>query len=170
MITDVFPVGVMSPGNNLVVAVPTLTTPLAPKMADIGATALDLTDYILEKDWVMKFDQALDDDTRLSDATKRQSFGIATIDMAEINYVYTPQGTGTETGNKAPSVLVPNTSIYIVVRMGKARATALAIADIVDVYQVQLGAQAQFPQQTGKYLRTVKTSFTRVASAIALVA
>jgi hypothetical protein len=170
VITDIFPVGVMSPGNNLVVAVPTLTTPLAPKMADIGATALDMTDYIQDTDWVMKFDQARDDDTRLGDSSKRETFGIATISMEEINYIYTPQGTGTETGNKMSSVLIQNTSIYIVVRMGMARGTALAIGNLVDVYQVQLGAQAQFPQQKGKYVRTVKTSFTRVATAIALVA
>ena len=170
MITDIFPVGVMSPGNNLVIAVPTLTTPLAPKMADIAATALDLTDYIGEKDWVMKFDQAVDDDTRLGDAVKRESFGIATIAMAEINYIYNPQGTGSETGNKASSVLVPSTSIYIVVRMGKPRTTALAIADIVDVYQVQLGLAAQFPITKGKYVKTIKTAFTRVANGVALVA
>jgi len=170
MITDVFPVGVMSPGNNLAIAVPTLTTPLAPKMSDIAATALDLTDYIQADGWSMKFDQARDDDTRLGDAQKRETFGIATIAMTEISYIFNPQGTGTETGNKAPSVLVPDTSIYIVIRLGKPRATALAIADIVDVYQVQLGKSAQFPQPTGKYLRTVQSAFTLVANAIALVA
>ena len=170
MITDVFPVGVQSPGNNLVIAVPTLTTPLAPKMADIAATALDLTDYIKSDAWDMSFDQARDDDTRLSDSSKRETFGIATIAMEEISYIFNPQGAGTETGNKMPSVLIPDTSIYIVIRLGKARATALAIADIVDVYQVQLGKSAQFPQPTGKYLRTIKTSFTKVANAIALVA
>ncbi|HEY5482831.1 MAG TPA: hypothetical protein VIK31_03330 [Propionibacteriaceae bacterium] len=170
MITDVFPVGVMSPGNNLAVAVPTLTTPTAPKMADIAATALDMTDYIMADGWAMKFDQARDDDTRLSDSSKRETFGIATIAMEEISYIFNPQGTGTETGNKMPSVLIPDTSIYIVIRLGKARATALAIADIVDVYAVQLGKSAQFPQPAGKYLRTIKTSFTKVANAIALVA
>lgn len=170
MITDVFPVGVMSPGNNLAIAVPTLTTPTAPKLADIAATALDMTDYIMADGWAMKFDQARDDDTRLSDSSKRETFGIATIAMEEISYIFNPQGAGTETGNKMPSVLIPDTSIYIVIRLGKARATALAIADIVDVYQVQLGKSAQFPQPTGKYLRTIKTSFTKVANAIALVA
>lgn len=170
MITDVFPVGVMSPGNNLAIAVPTLTTPTAPKMADIGATALDMTDYIMADSWAMKFDQARDDDTRLGDESKRETFGIATIAMEEINYIYNPQGAGTETGNKMPSVLVPGTSIYIVIRMGKARATALAIADIVDVYQVQLGLAAQFPITKGKYVKTIKTAFTRVANGVALVA
>lgn len=170
MITDVFPVGVMSPGNNLAVAVPTLTTPTAPKLADIGATALDMTDYIKADGWDMKFDQARDDDTRLGDSSKRETFGIATIAMEEISYIYTPQGTGTETGNKMPSVLIPDTSIYIVIRMGKARATALAVGDVVDVYQVQLGKEASFPQATGKYLNVIKTSFTRVARRIALVA
>lgn len=170
MITDTFPVGVQSPGNNLVVAVPTLTTPLAPKLADIGATALDLTDYIKSDAWDMSFDQVRDDDTRLGDSTKRETFGVATLSMDEIAHIVDPQAASTVSGNKAAATLIPDSTIYVVVRMGKARATALAVGDLVDVYQVAIGKDASFPQPTGKYLRRVKTSFTRVARAIALVA
>lgn len=171
MITDTFPVGVQSPGNNLVVAVPTLTTPLAPKLSDIGATALDLTDYLKADALDIGFDQVRDDDTRLGDATKRETFGVASVSQDEIAHIQDPQAANTVTGNKASATLVADTTIYVVIRLGKPRATALAIGDIVDVYQVALGKAAIFPQPSGKYLRRIKTSWTRVTAApIALVA
>lgn len=170
MITDVFPVGVMSPGNNLAVVVPTLTTPTAPKLSDIGATALDLTDYIKADGWDMSFDQDRVDDTRMSDQTKRETFGVASVSMDEIAHIVDPQDAGTTTGNKAKSSLAESTTVYVVVRTGKARATALAIGDRVDVYQVALGKAVVFPLQSGKYMRRIKSSWTRVVADIALVA
>lgn len=170
MITDVFPVGVQSPGNNLAIVVPTLTTPTAPKLSDVGVTALDLTDYIKSDGWGMKFDQARDDDTRMGDSTKRETFGVATLSMDEITHIVDPQDPGTSTGNKAKSTLVESTTVYVILRMGKPRTTALAVGDLVDVYQVALGKAAVFPQPSGKYMREIKTSFTRVAANVAMVA
>lgn len=170
MITDTFPVGVQSPGNNLVVAVPTLTTPTAPKMADVGATALDITDYIKADGLDIGFDQARDDDTRLGDASKRETFGVASFSQDEIATIVDPQAANTVTGNKASATLVADTTVYVIIRMGKPRTTALAIGDKVDVYQVALGKEAGFPQPSGKYLRKIKSSWTRVARDIAMVA
>ncbi len=170
MITDVFPIGVAAPGNNLVVVVPTLTTPAAPKLADIGATALDLTDYIKVDGWGMQLSQGRLDDTRLGDATKRETFDVPEIQMEAIEHLIDPQGMGTETGNKAVASLPASSMVYVVVRVGKSRNTALAVGDKVDVYTVTTGAEAVFLQTSGKYVRRVITSWTRVVSRVALVA
>jgi len=170
MMTDVFPVGVAAPGNNLVVIVPTLTTPSAPKLADIGATALDMTDYIKADGWGMALNQGRIDDTRLGDKTKRENFDVAEIAMDAIEHIVDPQGTGTETGNKALAQLPANSMVYAVTRVGKDRNTALAVGDKVTVYTVTTGEEFIPLVTTGKYVRRVITSWSRIAKNVALVA
>ena len=171
MITDVFPIGVPAPGNNLVILVPTLTTPTVPKVADAsGATALDATDYIKADGWDMSLNQGRLDDTRLGDKTKRETYDVPEIQMERVNHIVDPQAAGTVAGNKMIAALPADSMVYAVVRLGKPRNTALAIGDLVDVYTVTTGADATFPQASGKYLRQVITSWSRVARGVAMVA
>lgn len=151
--SEIFPAGISSPGNNLYLWLD--TEPEA--LADLTA-GTDITDYIPASEMEIGFDQERENDTRAGDASARESFGTTTFTREEIVIIVDPQGDGTEPGNLADGAIEDDALAYCAVRMGVPRATAASATDKWDVYEVQTGASAETPLQSGKYVRRIKSS------------
>lgn len=167
MSTDIFPSGITSPGNNTWLWSPTKITTLAGLTA---APVVDLSCYFPASEVEIGFDQARDDDTRGCDAATRESFGAVTYTRDELVHIVNPQGTGTEPGNLALDAVEEDSSGYIYLRMGVKHGTAPTAEHVWDEYMVATGAAHITPLQAGKYLRRVKTSWTKTRQGIKFTA
>lgn len=163
MSVDLFPTGVSSPGNNTWLWSPTKITTLAGLTA---GTVVDLSCYFPASEVEIGFDQSRDDDTRGCDAATRESFGTVSYSRDELVHIVNPQGTGTEDGNKALGAVLPNSSGFIYLRMGIPHGTTPIAAHKWDEYRVATGGDHITPLSQGKYLRRVKTSWTKERSGI----
>lgn len=159
--SEIFPAGISSPGNNLYIVMD--TEPAA--LTDISS-GTDITDYIPAGEMEIGFDQARDDDTRAGDAAARESFGTTTFSRDELVVIWDPQGDGTEPGNRAAGALTADTLLYVGVRQGIPRDTAPSATDVWDVYEVQTGDRHSTPLQSGKYVLRIKTSWSRSANGV----
>lgn len=158
MIVDIFPSGKTSPGNNTWVW--TETEPLLQADLDAG---LDISCYLPASAVEITFDQAREDDTRGCDDSTRESFGAVTYTWDEISFIVDPQGDGTEQGNLAAGTILPDATAYVSLRMGVKHGTPTEATEKWDKYMVQTGAAHNTPIQSGKYLRKVKMSVTKIA-------
>lgn len=166
MKTDIFPAGQISPGNNLAIFVKTPPeNPAAPTLAELDA-GLDITCYLPADFWDgLGFGQEREDDTRACDASKRESFGVETWGLTEISHITNPQEAGTAEGNLAKAEILPNSIGYLYLRSGLPQSTALAGTQTINnIFQVSTGAAAELPRASGKYLRTVQVSVSRIAT------
>lgn len=157
MSVDIFPSGITSPGNNTFLW--TATKPAL--LADLTG-AFDVTCYLQADGVEIDFDQAREDDTRGCDSSTRESFGATTFTKDEILHIVDPQGTGAEPGNMALGEIEADALQYCSIRMGVPHGTAPAATHKWDIYAVQTGEAHISPLASGKYVRRVKTSWTRV--------
>jgi hypothetical protein len=139
-VTDIFPEGVSGQGTTRIALLDTLASTTAPSAAVLnGASAVDATPYFRVADFGIGHAQGVADDTRLSDANVRQSFGRSTWSADNFRYVYDPQGDPDDPGNLMYGMCEPGTTKYAVLRYGLASATTFATSQKVDVYQVMFG-------------------------------
>ena len=170
MTTDIFPAGINSQGATTWIATP--TSPLNTDKDGVllatlsGATAVDLTCYFPASEQEIGFDQARDDDTRACDDNTREEFGAVTFSRESLFHIVDPQGADDAPGNLALGALIPNSTVYLSVRMGVKHGSALAAAELWDVYEVTTGEEHTTPRESGKYRREVKTSFVRIARGV----
>ena len=165
MSVDIFPSGQTSPGNNTWIW--TDTEPLL--LADLSA-GLDISCYLPASAVEIAFDQAREDDTRGCDDATRESFGAVTYTWDEISFIVNPQGTGAEPGNMAAGTILPDITGYVSIRMGIKSGIAAVATHKWDKYMVQTGAGHNTPLQSGKYLRKVKQSVTKIAEGVTIPA
>lgn len=158
MSVDIFPSGITSPGNNTFLWTATRPT----KLADLTG-AFDVTCYLQADGVEIDFDQARENDTRGCDSSTRESFGATTFTKDEIAHIVDPQGAGTEPGNMALAEIEADALQYCSIRMGIEHGTAPTATHKWDIYAVQTGEDHTSPLASGKYVRRVKTSWTRVA-------
>ena len=164
MMTDIFPTGIQSAGNNLFILG---TTPTAvkgkPSLAELNATTnIDITCYIPTTAFAVTLDQATEDDTRWCDKSTRQEFTVATLNLSEISHIVNPQGDGAEPGNLLLGSLLPDSTYELWWRLGKDHAEPLAAGDTVVGFDLVTGEAFTPPMASGKYLRTVKVSLTAI--------
>ena len=125
--------------------------------------------------WPTSVEQSTNTDARYCDEQPRQSMGQAQYSAGPIVYDYDPQGADV-TGNYAHyAALTPGTTGYIIDRRGLPHAAAVAAGQVVDVWQVTLGARVRVdvdPTNTdGQKLRTQQSlSVTKVWMDIPVVA
>lgn len=165
MSVDIFPSGKTSPGNNTWIW--TETEPVT--LADLEA-GLDISCYLPASAVEITFDQAREDDTRGCDAATRESFGAVTYTWDEISFIVDPQGVGTEPGNMAAGTILPDSTGYVSIRMGVKTGTTPTATHKWDKYMAQTGAGHNTPMQSGKYLRKVKMSVTKIAEGVTIPA
>lgn len=150
--TDVFPVSYQGAGTVAVRFVATLAVPAAPTLTEINAvSSLDVTPYFRTDAFQINMEQPKIDDTRMSDETTREAFGIASFSADDIRYVHNPQAAPAAAGNKAYDKFTPGLNGYFVLRHGTKAlksAAAFAATQRVSVWSVQFGEQAQ-PMMTG---------------------
>lgn len=173
LMEDIFPAGVQAPGNNLAIWLKTSPAdPSKPTLAELNAdSALDISCY-LKKDALDSLDlaQETEDDSRFCDAAKREAFGEQSFDQKSISHIVDPQGKGdqAEKGNLAAKQIEANSTGYMYLRMGVPQKQKLAAGDVVTGFTVTTGADFVKPVTTGKYYRTVMTSFTMNANQVAI--
>ena len=165
MSVDIFPAGITSPGNNTWIVTETNPATLAELTAGV-----DLSCYFPAGEIEISFDQAREDDTRGCDESTRESFGAVTYTRDEIVHIVNPQGAGTEPGNLALSAVPVDSVIYVSLRMGVKHGTAPSAEHLWDKYMVTTGGDHITPLQAGKYVRRVKTSWTRIAKGVTIPA
>lgn len=157
---DIFPAGVSSPGNNKFVVYTTVVAPLAPTLAELNA-GTDISAYIPTAEFAIALDQSKDEDTRWSDVSTREVFGVPAFNVDELAHIVDPQTAGTVSGNLALGKVPANSSFYMAIRRGPLSTGAFVTAQLVDIFSVTTGASFIAPLPTGKYLRRVKISMTR---------
>lgn len=173
MTVDIFPAGINSQGNNTWWV--THTSPLNDDKSGIliasitASAALDITCYLQAEDQEIGFDQEREDDTRACDETKREEFAAAAFTRDSIVHIVDPQGAATEPGNMAQGAVIPNSTIFVTVRMAVKSGSAPAADQLADVYMVTTGEEHITPRASGKYRREVKTSWTRIAKGVPFI-
>lgn len=166
MSVDIFPEGMASAGNNTILLLDT-----EPSILSDLALGLDITCYLPIAELEIPFDQATEDDTRGCDEGTRENWGLVNITKTEFRFIYSPQGEGTEDGNKAAGQFKPDTMQFVAVRMGVKHGTAFTATDKWDLYQASNGAYGDTPMQgSQKYLRTQKTKLTRIGQGVSFPA
>lgn len=138
--------GVSTQGNETVIYVPTLASPTAPKLTEVGAgvtTALNLG-YAL-RSFSPASDQGTSDDIRLASTQTFENPGRVKISLDDITYVYDPQAPTSTPSNKHYEVLKLGVKGFLIDRRGISATTPPAIGDKVDIYPVQFGEQRRVP-------------------------
>ena len=171
-ITDIWPVSYPSAGTIRVQAYPTAAVPASPTLAEINAgSGFDVTCYFPADAFSITHDQERIDDTRLCDATTRETFGRSSFAVdGGISYVWAPGAAITPAvpGNMAYSKFLPGETWFLGVRFGTAAlpsGAAIVAAQKFDIYQIKFGDRNKQILSGGdaKHLITQQTSLARLA-------
>lgn len=139
-----------------VVWVPTIANPDAPTVAEVTAgSAKDLSCYITSDGWNTGLNEQTISDDRLCDTQTYERPGRSARSLG-IKYVENP---GSTPNNVAYATLVPRAVGYFVVRRGPAYDTALAVADKVQVWPVQMGAYDWQAPEANSVLKVAQKAF-----------
>lgn len=143
--TIIYPEGTPTLGNTKVKAVVTIADLLAPKLAtEINAvSSVDISCYLYPAGWAPSATTAKGSKpARLCSKNDLQQFNRTAYEVGDLQYVYDPQGASTVDANKAKTLLVEGTKIYLVERLGlDAQTNAFAVAQKVTTHYLILGPQ-----------------------------
>lgn len=140
--TEFFPEGVSTLGNETLIFIPALADPEAPTVLELtGASAINLSMAV--RGFNASADQGVVQDVRLGSTDRGEIPGAVTPSIDDVVYVYDPQDVGAASPDSIHyDTLKKGTVGYLVDRRGLSRETvAVAAAQIVDVYHVEFGAQ-----------------------------
>lgn len=152
------PESVVSDGNVLVLWVPTIADPDAPTVAELTAvSALDVSCYFTDSGWNPNLSEDEATDNRLC---SRQNYGKPGRQKIEMPLVYVSNPDDPAEDEAALTLLV-NTTGYFVDRRGVAFEQAIAAGDIVTVFPVTLGAQADSPPTANTPLTVMQKAYLR---------
>ena len=170
MITDIYPAGKKAAGASWFLWFGEEPPSSPPTLAEVqAATVLDLTCYLMADGTEIGMDQAREDDTRACHNSTSESFGATTFTKESILHIVDPQEKGLAEGNKARELVKANATQYCGVVNGIDHETGtVAAAALMDVYRVECGEDHISPAASGKFLREVKTSWSRVQKAAAI--
>lgn len=163
--TVVFPEGVRSRGNETVIFVTTLADPEAPTVTELTSATAAANISCFLSGFSPTGAQESAEDVRLCSEQIFEDPGDVSVSIDNIEYVYYPQAVAADPNNKPYELMKNGVTGYLIDRRGlNARTSALAAAQIVDVYQVRLGEQFRLPvdpsQQGGKFRITQKPFVT----------
>lgn len=143
--TVLFPEATKAQGNISVTVVASIADTSAPSLAtDINAaSSVNVSCFLYDNGSIVNVTtNKVTANARLCTTQQFQQFGNTTYEVADLIYVYDPQGADDDDPNKAKTLLDPGTEVYLVERLGlDAQTTAYAAAQIVNIYHVRLGEQ-----------------------------
>lgn len=169
--TDIYPVGVRAQGNTLFLWLGQQKPSDPPTVAEVSAeTVLDITCYLPSGQVEIGFEQERVDDTRACHTSTSESFGAVTFSKDSISHIVNPQEPGTAEGNRARDVIEADATQYCAVINGVSKIEDLTAGTLADIFQVNCGEEHISPMSSGKFLREVMTSWTRIQKAVALAA
>ncbi|UOQ60386.1 hypothetical protein MUN76_15360 [Leucobacter rhizosphaerae] len=143
--------GVAADGNGLVLWVPAIADPSAPKVSELTAAGVEKLTYGLTPDgFAHDTSVATITSGRYTLAQALELDGVIT-DTVEVKYVWE----GTE-DDGVRNVLTPGTKGFIVKRMAVPNATAIAAAQMVTVIPVQCSIQRDVPPAANTELQKIQ--------------
>lgn len=143
-------------GNVKVVWVPTIADPDAPTVTEVtGGTVVDVSCYLTGSGWNPGLSEQTVTDDRLCSTETFEQMGRSQRTLA-VQYIDNPTSA---TDNDAFEAFVPGTTGYFVVRRGEAYDTALAAADVVDVWPVTAGQYSPLPPEANSVLKVDQKMF-----------
>lgn len=162
---DIFPVSIQAAGTVKVSFVPTLANPATPTLTELNGTdALDLSPYFRADQFALAVAQDKQDDTRLSDLTRREALAVPAVTIDALRYLYNPQATAAAQGNKAFDTLKEGVTGYFVLRYGSktlpSSAAWAASQRIGYVLSVSLGFQLQTIPTGDNAVHTIEQNVT----------
>lgn len=140
--SDFYPEGVSTLGNETVIFVPALADPEAPTVEELTAeTAIYLSCAL--RGFSSSAEQSSVSDVRLCSKEQYESPGRTTVTIDDLTYVYDPQAAGKDQpDNIHYDTLKEGVTGYLIDRRGlDAREDPIEDGQIVDVYPVEMGAQ-----------------------------
>lgn len=147
------PIGIDAAGKGALVFVPAIANPaVGPTVAEIAA-GVNLSCALYA--WNPAGSQSTVERSRYCSRVISESLGKATYKADPIQYDYDPQDPESDE-YPAYAALIPDTKGYLVDRRGLDYATAMAAAQIVDIYPVQMGVRSRVAidvKQEGDKLR-----------------
>lgn len=143
-------------GNVKVLWVPAISNPAAPTVAELTAVGVkDLSCYLTSDGWTPGLDEATISDDRLCDTQTYEKPGRSSRSLA-LKYIENPTD---PTNDVAFVTLVPGSTGNFVIRKGLPYTTAIAAAQKVDVWPVQLGQQDSQPPEANSVLKAAQKAF-----------
>jgi hypothetical protein len=168
----VIPPGVPSDGYVKVQWVPTFADAEAPTLTEMNnASALELSCYLTRDGFQPNAEEQISTDERLCSKEITETLGKIKWSIDDLTYIYDAQDPS-GLSNEAYAALVERAEGHLVVAWGKDADEAWAVGDIVDVYQVVLGARRKQAPETNSTLKVKQKPHvqTRAAEDVALVA
>jgi len=144
-------------GNTLVLIVPTLADPSAPKLTET-ATAVDISCYLTSSGWKPSLAEQVINDERLCSTETFEQPGRKTNSL-EAEYIDNTNSENEAEFNKAKDTLVPGLGQYAIIRTGKPYATPLAVGDKVKVYPIKGGEYNELPPEANSVLKIAQKLF-----------
>ncbi len=146
------PLSVLGDGNVKVSWVTTLTSQTAPAITELNAaSSVDLSCYLTADGLTTGSDEQGVTDDRLCSVQTFEKPGRFS-DTMELMYVYQPQ-VPSAADNKAYFTLVHLSTGFIVIRWGKAYASAFVATDRVNVMPATCGVQREQPPEANSVLK-----------------
>lgn len=143
--------GTPADGNGLVLWVPTIADPSAPKVSELTAGTVKPLTYALAPDgFDHQTNVAIITSGRYTLAQAIESEGVIT-DTVEVKYVHK-----NDLSDVASTTLTPGTTGFVVVRLGVANETAVTAAQKVTVIPVKCGVRRQVPPTANTELMKIQ--------------
>lgn len=145
-------------GNTRIQYVPVIAGSL-PTTTEIGAAgSKDLSCWFTGDGWNPSFSENTITDDRLCDVATYEQRGRNQKSL-EVKYIVNPKAADQASNNVAYVTLAEGTAGFLVVRRGVAEATALAIADIVEVWPIVMGVHQNQPPAPDTVYTAVQKAF-----------
>lgn len=137
-----YPDGTPAYGATSVVVALTLADPAAPSiLTDLTAgNSLNASCFLYSGGEATSETNKGTAPRRICDVSQREQFGSTLFTIADLQYVYAPQGDAVDEGNGLKEMLAPGLELYILTRDGKpAKVENLVATDLVGVHHIRLG-------------------------------
>ncbi len=149
-----FPEAVTAQGTVKVKHVPAFANSAAPKLTEVNATgAIDLSCFLMEGSATATVEANKGNaPRRLCSRETFERFGNKTYSIADLMYVYSPQGTAAAAENAAYTGLTEGLTGFLVYRYGlDARATDFVVGQFVVVFPVTYGPRNETADTSDEY-------------------
>jgi hypothetical protein len=146
--TVLFPNATKAQGNVSVTVVASIASLTAPSLAtEINAAgSVNVSCHLFDNGAICTAStNKVTAPPRLCTTEQLQSLGNTTFEVSDLSYVYDPQAAGSTLENKAKTLLVEGSTVYLVERLGLIASgtaeVAYAVSQKVNIYKVTLGKQ-----------------------------
>lgn len=146
--TVLFPDATKAQGNVSVTVVADIAVLTAPDLStEINAAgSVDVSCYLFDNGAIVAANtNKVTAPPRLCTTEQLQELGNTLYEVSDLSYVYDPQAAGSTDENKAKTLLVEGSEVFLVERLGLiasgSAAVAYAAGQYVNIYKVKLGKQ-----------------------------